>query len=370
MSGNTSPLILVVDDDVITNSIIESILRHEGFQTISAFEVSSGELRARTESPDIILLDIALPDGNGIDLCHRLQSSSPTAQIPVIFLSSYDDVNIKVQAFEAGGVDYISKPVEPAEIIARVRTHLRLRNTYQMLVELQSERIQQLVVAQEAIMPQPADLPEARFAIALNQVLKAGGDFYDVIPIGYTIVDYLVADVSGHDIGASFWTAALKTLLVAYAKTVNSPRQILQSINDALFRVLPSGVYVTMIYARLNRRSGQLVVVSAGHPPMIAIRAQSHGAEVFYQEGDVVGAFHDAVFHTTELQVERGDRLFLYTDGLIEIAGTREEGIQRLVEACGRCNCVDLQEALIGIMQSVVGSRVPQDDIVLMGVEV
>ncbi len=370
MAGNTSPLILIVDDDSITNSIIESVLRYEGFQTISAFDIAGAETRARTESPDIILLDIGLPDGNGIDLCKRLQSSSPTSQIPIIFLSSYDDVSIKVQAFEAGGVDYISKPVEAAEIIARVSTHLRLRHTYQMLVELQSERIQQLVVAQEAIMPQPADLPEAGFSIALNQVLKAGGDFYDVIPIGHAIVDYLVADVSGHDIGASFWTAALKTLLVAYAKTVNTPRQILQSINDALFRVLPSGVFVTLIYARLNRRSGQLIIVNAGHPPMIVVRKQNDAAEILHQEGDVLGAFHDAVFSTAELQVQRGDRFILYSDGLIEIGGNRDDGIQRLADACSQSANTPLQDSATEIMRAVTAGLVPQDDIVLMGVEV
>jgi phosphoserine phosphatase RsbU/P len=303
-------------------------------------------------------------------LCRRLQSKSPTSQVPVIFLSSYDDVSIKVQAFEAGGVDYISKPVEAAELIARVSTHLRLRHTYRMLAELQSERIQQLVVAQEAIMPQPADRPEACFAIALNQVLKAGGDFYDVIQIGYTIFDYLVADVSGHDIGASFWTAALKTLLVAYAKTVNAPRQILQSINDALFRVLPSGVFVTLIYARLNRRSGQLTIVNAGHPPMIAVQKKSETPNIVVQDADVVGAFQDAVFSTFEMQIESGDRFYLYSDGLVEIRGNREEGIRRLANACNSHRSLPLHNSLPAIMRSVTEDLVPQDDIVLMGVEV
>lgn len=122
-----------------------------------------------------------------------------------------------MQGFEAGGVDYITKPLEGKEILARVGTHLRLKQANERLLELQADRIRQLVQAQGTIMPSPQELPEARFEIALRQVMEAGGDFYDVIPVGEGVVDYVVADASGHDLAASFWTAALKTLLNEYA---------------------------------------------------------------------------------------------------------------------------------------------------------
>ena len=108
------------------------------------------------------------------------------------------------------GTDYITKPIVGAEEIARVRTHLRLRQAYEMLAELQAERVQQLASAQRNLMPRPKDFPEARFQVSLRQALAAGGDFYDVIPAGQDSVDYLVADASGHDLAASLWTASLK----------------------------------------------------------------------------------------------------------------------------------------------------------------
>ena len=138
-------------------------------------------------------------------------------------------------------------------MIARVRTHIRLKRAYESLAELQAQRIQKLAAAQEAFMPRPEDIPEARFRVAFTQVLKAGGDFYDVIPVSGEVIDYVVADASGHDLGASFWTAALKTLLSEYCNAVNSPREVLHLVNSALLRILPQGVFFTMIYARLNR---------------------------------------------------------------------------------------------------------------------
>jgi len=140
-------------------------------------------------------------------------------------------------------VDYITKPLVVREVMARVRTHIRLKRGYESLAELQAQHIQKLAAAQEAFMPHPEDIPEARFQVSFMQVLKAGGDFYDVIPVAENVIDYVVADASGHDLGASFWTAALKTLLSEYCNAVNSPREVLHLVNSALLRILPSASF-------------------------------------------------------------------------------------------------------------------------------
>src|SRR5438128_1980453 len=82
-------------------------------------------------------------------------------------------------------------------------------------------------LAQEAFMPRPEDIEDGRFQVSFTQILKAGGDFYDVIPIADSVIDYVVADASGHDLGGSVWTAALKALLGEYSNAVNSPREVL-----------------------------------------------------------------------------------------------------------------------------------------------
>jgi sigma-B regulation protein RsbU (phosphoserine phosphatase) len=314
--------------------------------------------------------DLNLPDGSGFDVCRRLQSEQGTSRIPVLFISSHEDVPTKLKGFEAGGVDYITKPVAGAEVIARVSTHLRLKQAYETLAELEAEKIQRLAGAQEALMPQPADIPEARFCVSLNQVLNAGGDFYDVIRVGDQVFDYLVADTSGHDLAASFWTASLKTLLNEYANPANSVRDILGFVNSSLCRILPAGVYFTIVYARLNRRSGRLSIACAGHPPALLIPADCSELVLVRQEGDVVGAFPDAAFGVTELTVRQGDRVFLYSDGLIEIGGSRDEGLQRLTDFSLASRSAKLDTMISDIVRGVTAGAVPQDDIVLMGVEV
>ncbi len=370
MSHRGSPLILIVEDETTTNRLIHTILTRAGFQTARAFDVAGALTQIREQHPDLILLDVGLPDGSGFEVCRWLQSQPGTSQTPVLFISSNDDVSTKVQGFEAGGVDYITKPVAGAEVIARISTHLRLKQAYESLAELQAERIQRLAGAQETLMPLPRDMPEARFRISLQQVLKAGGDFYDVIPIGNQVVDYMVADTSGHDLASSFWTAALKTLLAEYANAINSPRDVVCSMNRVLRRILPEGVFFTLIYARLNRQNGQLSLINAGHPPVIAITGDGKEAVVLRQEGDVVGVFADATFDALEFTMRTGDRFFLYSDGLIEIGGIGEKGLRRLIGACTALRGISLENMVQSVVREVTGGIAPQDDIVLLGVEV
>jgi sigma-B regulation protein RsbU (phosphoserine phosphatase) len=291
-------------------------------------------------------------------------------QTPVLFISANEELATKVQGFDAGGVDYIPKPFAGEEVIARVGTHLRLRQAYERLAELQAERIQGLAGAQEAVMPLPAELPEAQFQVSLRQVLQAGGDFYDVMPVGHQVVDYVVADASGHDLSTSFWTAALKTLLSEYATPAASPRGVLRSINSALCRILPQGIFFTLIYARLNRQIGKLTLVSAGHPAALLLRSRERRYEIVHQEADVLGAFADAVFSRCDIQVNPGDRFFLFSDGLLDVASSREQGLDRLAEACALHQSAPLTEAVPLVVRDLTTEAAVSDDLLLMGVEV
>jgi sigma-B regulation protein RsbU (phosphoserine phosphatase) len=200
--------------------------------------------------------------------------------------------------------------------------------------------------------------------------MQAGGDFYDVIPVGEGVVDYVVADASGHDLAASFWTAALKTLLNEYATAADCPLNILRSLNSALGRILPTGVFFTMIYARLNRQTGKLLLANAGHPPALVLRTGDTEAAFVEQEGDVLGAFEEAVYEVTELELAKGDRFFLYSDGLLDVAGGREQGMQSLPEACSSQRLLGLGDTVRSVVSELAINAVPEDDILLMGVEV
>lgn len=362
------PIVLVVDDDPTTSLTLRTLLGGAGFRTACATDRAQAWTAIRETRPDLMLLDVHLPDGSGFELCQQLQREPGFGQMPVLFISANDELSAKIRGFEVGGVDYISKPLAGTEVLARVGTHLRLRQAYEALEELQAERLERLASAQKQTMPQPSDLPAAKFTVALKQKLSAGGDFYDVLPSGENSIDYLVADASGHDLGASYWTAALKALVSEYANPLNPPAEVLRALNGALKRIMPPGSFFTVVYARLNRKSRRLSLVSAGHPPAVVTRGKTGEVEVMQQTGDVLGAFDDAVFGATELTLLPGDRLFLYSDGLVEGQGAAADGVRRLAEGCRQGIKVPLAE-LVPALANGHGAEPATDDIVLMGVD-
>jgi sigma-B regulation protein RsbU (phosphoserine phosphatase) len=364
-----SPLVLVVEDDLTTNLALQGILAGAGFRTATAGDVAGAWAGIREHQPDLVLLDVNLPDGSGFEICQKLQQGPGLGRIPVLFISANNDLAAKVRGFAAGGVDYISKPLAGAEVLARVGTHLRLKQAYEELVDLQAERLDRLAAAQQNTMPQPQDLPEARFQVALKQKLEAGGDFYDVITSGENSVDYLVADASGHDLAASYWTAALKALVAEYANPLNSPADVLRALNIALGRILPSGAFFTLIYARLNRRSHRLSLANAGHPPAIITTPLSREPLIQWQEGDVVGAFADPVFGVTEMTLRPGDRLFLYSDGVVENSGSIFDGVSRLAAACQARAESTLADLVPSVLDEVTARFEVADDRVLLAVD-
>lgn len=365
-----APTILIVDDDAVTVMVLEAMLGQEGYRTVSAADGAGGRAATARHRPDLVLLDVHMPDENGIDVCRALKADPHLAHIPILFVSAEDDVRSKVAGLDAGAVDYVTKPFHRAEVLARVRTHLRLSRASRAMVELQAMRVAQLATAQQAILRRPGDWPEARFAVEYRPLRDAGGDFYDVLEPGEGVIDYLVSDVSGHDLASALPTAALKALLHQNCTITESPAQVLQTVNSVLRTVLPDGHFVTLVCARVNRALHRATLVSAGHPPVVHAPREGR-ASVIEQVGDVIGAFDTVVFEQRDIRLAQGDRLFLFSDGLVEPALGASQGQQvaRLAALCEGQRLHSLSAAVPAIVDAMFAGNEQHDDVVLMGVE-
>lgn len=147
MSKNSSHTlkgnILVVDDQPDNLRILSFMLREEGYQVRKALNGQMALTACQTLLPDVILLDIMMPDMDGYEVCQRLKASDKTCEVPVIFISALDDVVDKVKAFSVGGVDYITKPFQVEEVLARVANQLTIQQLYRQLTE-QNTQLQKL----------------------------------------------------------------------------------------------------------------------------------------------------------------------------------------------------------------------------------
>ncbi len=367
------PTILVVDDVSLNIALLSSILQREGFQVLAAASGPQARQVAREQQPDLILLDIVMPHEDGFETCRRLKNDPATQDIPVIFISALDDVENKVKGLTIGAVDYISKPFEKEEVLARSRIHLKLKEAYQALVTQQSFKLKQLQEAQQALLTLPEDYPRAAFAVIYQPYMEAGGDFYDVVPTGEDIFNYFVADIAGHDLKASFITAALKAAIQQNIGALYTPTESMTMLNSVMGTLLKPGQYLTAVLAQLNRRLKRLTVVSAGHPPVLYQNADGM-IEILETCGDVIGAFPRVKFDVLEKTINSGDRFFLYTDALIEGFGkqarARRKGIENLGQVCAATRSEPLERAVRMVVGNLfTADNPPQDDILLMGVK-
>ena len=371
---NTTPCILIVDDEPLNIKLLDIVLKKNGYRTVSDTSGARARALVLEHDPDLILLDVMMPEEDGYTTCELLKQQSQTSDIPIIFISALTDTSSKVRGLEVGGVDFISKPFDKAEVLARVKVHLKLRFTYRALIEAQAQRLAQVQDAQQALLVLPSDLPEAGFAVHFEPVLEAGGDFYDVLHVGGAAFDYIVADVSGHDLGTSYITSALKALFSQNCNLVTSPAESLTMINSVLCRILTGGTHITAGFARLNREQRTLYYINAGHPAPILVRAGGE-VEIPQASGDILGVFDSVWFEPLVISVNPGDRLFIYTDGLIEGFGdkkmTREEGLAQLAATCGDHRHLPLTQAVEAIHAALAVPGMPRgDDTILLGIEV
>ncbi len=367
-------VILVIEDDLFCLTLLATMLEAQGYSVLTTKTGESGLEMAINEGPDLILLDIVLPGENGFETCKKLKQHHATNDIPVIFISGIDDVNSKVEGLSIGGWDYITKPYQKAEVEARVRNCLKLRFTYQQVIREQALRLQQMHEAQQAILVKPEDIVEAGFAISYIPVLEAGGDFYDVFSIAKGIHGYFVADISGHDLSASFATSALKALIRQNTSILHTPDETVRIINQILNSIFKDGQHLTAVYATLNRTHNVLAVVNAGHLPLLFM---PHTGKPYWvkSNSDILGSFVDAFFESSIIPVDQGDRFFMFSDGLIESfqepTRTRSQGMEEMLQVAQKTKQLSISEAIEKIIKtfSPVGHKF-DDDVLLLGVDI
>ena len=170
-------VILIIDDQPANLSVLANHLEQRGFEVLISRSGENGLEKARFAHPDLILLDVSLPGIDGYEACRRLKAEPDTAEIPVIFITVYTDTEHKVQGFQAGGIDYITKPFQEQEIFARVTTHLRLRELAEQLEVKVRERTAELErvnqqLQQEILERKTAEEQVRRFNAELEQHVK------------------------------------------------------------------------------------------------------------------------------------------------------------------------------------------------------
>ncbi len=208
--------ILAIDDTPENLALLSQMLTDKGYKVRSVTKGSTAIRGAIFAPPDLILLDVKMPEMNGYEVCQQLKANDRTRDIPIIFISALGDVFDKVKAFQVGGVDYITKPFQIEEVLARLDTHLTIRHL-QIKLEVQNSQLQQQIAEKTAA--------EDKFAKAFracpNPIAIATYDSGQVLEINKSFMQmsgYKAAEVINHKIAEIYSSSALAVYQQAVKK--------------------------------------------------------------------------------------------------------------------------------------------------------
>jgi sigma-B regulation protein RsbU (phosphoserine phosphatase) len=368
--------ILIVDDTVANLQLLSKMLSVQGYRVRP---VPSGTLAltaAAAEPPDLVLLDIRMPEMDGYEVCERLKADEETRDVPIIFISALDATEDKVKAFKAGGLDYITKPFQVEEVLARVETHLALRRLQRELEDANAKMEMELALAgevQASFLPRELPtIPEWQVAVTLRPSRETSGDFYDVILLSNGRVGILAADVVDKGAGAALFMALSWTLLRAFSREyLEEPESVLGAVNRRILEDTNAKQFVTAFYGILDPATGGLVYCNAGHCPPILISQNDNGAvERLTRTGVPLGIFAEQSWKQGIAQLDPGDVLVLYSDGITEARSMDDSffGENRLIESVRRRlgkPAEEIQVGVLGDLEGFVGEAPQTDDIIL-----
>ncbi|MGY3454445.1 PP2C family protein-serine/threonine phosphatase [Bradyrhizobium sp. USDA 4353] len=342
--------ILIADDDPLCRRLVAGVLRGQKFTNI---EFAEGGLSAmeqvRRFRPDLLLLDMQMPDMSGLEVCRQIRAQPDFADAPILVQTATVDRKRMGELFSAGASDFLSKPINPSELIARVVVHLERWNSLRALRDYRERISRELEAArrmQVELLPDPITLQwaartaELRIASYNRSSSELGGDLWGMLPINNGAFGIFLADFTGHGINAALNTFRLHALIHEYKGLHDDPGALLSMLNERLVRLLRVGQFATFMYVVVDHRAGVLKCASAGAPPALLVQGANGRARLCDSSGFPLGVERGVRYRTSRRKFPPGSLLLLFSDGLSEFphaSGGRigDDGLQAALDACG-----------------------------------
>ncbi|WP_448204443.1 PP2C family protein-serine/threonine phosphatase [Azospirillum sp. sgz302134] len=328
-TGLENARVMVVDDNRVNRHLLLALLERGGVRHIEMAEDGIDALnRMDSFRPDLILLDLMMPNLDGFEMCKRLRTDPVWKDLPVLVQSSLNRAEDRAKAFAAGATDYVTKPINAVELLARVRIHLQNRALVHDLQLFRERTETELALArkmQERLMPTPERLAEVEAAVGLAihahfaPSSELGGDFWDLRRDGRGRPVLTMVDFSGHGVGAALNTFRLHAICQQMDFTDFDPAAFLATVNKRLCALLPNGQFATMLAGYVDQAEDRFVYASAGSTKPMVWAPGDESPTLGESAGLPLGLLASADYEARSVPLPPGGRLFLYSDGAIEI---------------------------------------------------
>lgn len=330
--------ILLVDDNQVNLFVIEKILKNAGYDNCvslaSAYELFD-YLQLDVKNPtgnsvDLILLDIMMPEIDGIEACKRIKQSERFKDIQIIFVTALEDKNKLAEALDIGGVDYITKPINKIELLARIRVALRLKAELDWHTQQEKKIQYELDLAthvQRNLLSPPLNENNIQITVSYLPSSNLAGDMYYWYKINDHCYAVILLDMMGHGISAALVCMFISSVLREAVKQLIEPELVIKELNRYM-TLLRNGnednlYYFTAIYLVIDTEQKTVEYVNAGHPSGYALIDEKTLVPL-NQGSCAVGFFDEIEVKTQQVQYEQDIQIILFTDGVLEAMGPCE----------------------------------------------
>jgi len=374
LTNGLVPRVLIVDDEPVNLQVIKNFLHLEHYHLTMASDGQEAlALLDQGLQPDIVLLDVMMPKMTGYEVVQAIRQTMLADRLPIILLSARNQPEDIVMGLEVGANDYLTKPIGKEELVARIHTHLQIRQAIDARQKMESE----LAIAaqiQRSMVPHldAGDHHDPRYDLAglFHPARMVGGDLYDFFLLEEDRLCLFIGDVADKGVPAALLMARTVTLIRMLARQTSTAAEILSAVNHELCINNDECQFVTLFCGILNLQTGRFVYAGAGHDAPVLVR-EGGVQRLPLETGPAIGLDDEASFPAQECLLRTDDLLVLFTDGITEAMDPHGDLFteERLTQTVADCPAVDpgqvvahLQEAHHRFVQDAPQS----DDLTLL----
>jgi sigma-B regulation protein RsbU (phosphoserine phosphatase) len=400
--------ILIVEDEAVSRKLLQHTLEKWGHQVVAATNGVEAWKLFQTDTVDMVISDWMIPQMDGLELIRHIRRSDKQKYVYIFLLSAKSNKEDLIHGLEAGADDFLIKPVDQAELRARLRAGQRivdleqdlamrnesLEEANQLITRINEKMQQDLVAAariQDSLLPKVMPQVEGvQFSWDFRPCDQLAGDILNIFRLDEQHVAVYVLDVSNHGVPAALLAVTLSRILspqmtqslmlkrpAAESKgyRLATPSEVAQQLN-AQFPMTPeTGQYFTLLYGILNISTHEFQYVSAGHPCPIVLSQPGQKAVVLESEGMPIGFMDDFPYREYSMTLKPGERIYFYSDGIPEALNDQdeqfgEEGLKKALEEGAHLPLKQSLTELAGRVIDWCGISGPRDDVSLLAIEI
>jgi len=323
--------ILIVEDEMVNQLILKQTLEAQGYEVAVASDGETGLALTKTFSPALIICDWMMPQMSGLEVCQAIKADSKLTNIFFILLTARTDLQDRIEGLDSGADDFLNKPIQSSELLARVRAGLRIYQSAQDLrlltnkLQAQQQRLSaelfQAATYVTSLLPKSLS-GSVNITSQFLPSAQLGGDSFDFYWLDDDHLLLYVLDVSGHGLGAALPSVSVQQVMRSQSlpnTNFYDPVSVMTGINQIFQMGIQNPRFLTLWYGIYCQSEQTLTYASAGHPPAILVTPNGKIQHIG-QSGQVpIGMFTSSVYQSHQCAIPPGSVLYSFSDGLYEI---------------------------------------------------